>query len=64
MRERSQYMAGKLTHLSREVHFRILVHDKSTQIALYSKISYKVALDQPLLNRDSNLQFLRNHNDS
>ena len=64
VRERSRNMVGELNNLPREAHFRTLQYDKSTQIALYSKISYKVALDKPLFNRDSNLQFLRNHNDS
>ena len=62
--ERSRNMVAKLNNLPREAHFRTLEYDESTQIALYSKISYKVALDKPLFNRDSNLQFLRNHNDS
>ena len=57
-------MVAKLNNLPREAHFRTLEYDDSTQIALYSKISYKVALDKPLFNRDSNLQFLRNHYDS
>ena len=62
--ERSRNMVAKLNNLPREAHFRTLEYDDSTQIALYSKISYKVALDKPLFNRDSNLQFLRNHYDS
>ena len=57
-------MVAELNNLPREAHFRTLQYDKSTQNALYSKISYKVALDKPLFNRDSNLQFLRNHYDS